>query len=68
MPAPEPPKLDIKAIAVRLYSAMSTTDAYGSHKIAKLAKVEYSDLVLKILKKLRAAGKVNFEEGRWKRL
>lgn len=55
-----------KELAVKLYAAAGRVP-YGSRKLCQLAGVEYSDLVIPVLKKLREAGKLRFEEGRWAR-
>jgi len=56
----------VKLLAVKLYTACSDVP-HGSKKLAEMAGIEYSDLVLTILKKLRDAGKVVFSEGKWSR-
>ena len=54
-------KNGIKELAVKLLGACSKTEPHGSKLIAKLAGVEYTDLVIPVLKKLHQAGKVKFE-------
>lgn len=56
-----------KEMAVKMYTVMRTDRAFGSRKIARLAGVEYGDgkTVKQILKKLRDAGKIKFEQGKW---
>jgi hypothetical protein len=63
------PVLTAKEIALALLKVMGTSadEAAGSKKLARLAGVEYSELTLKILKKLYDAGKVAFAEGKWYR-
>jgi hypothetical protein len=58
---------DLKTLATKLFQVCSSTP-HGSRKLAELAKIEYSDLVLGVLKKLREAGKVKFAEGKWSRV
>ena len=53
-----------KMLAVRLMQACSNVP-HGSRKLCVLAGVQYSDLVIPILKKLREAGKVEFHDGKW---
>jgi hypothetical protein len=57
----------VKVLAIKLYTACSATP-HGSRKLAEMAGIEYSDLVLAILKKLREAGKVAFADGKWTRV
>jgi hypothetical protein len=65
----ETQELTPKEIAIALYKVMPKDEAYGSKKLAKLAGIEYSDLILPILHKLKDAGKCEFtEEGKWQRL
>jgi hypothetical protein len=64
----EAPALSAKDVAIRLLRAMSKETAMGSKLLAKKAELEYSDVILTILRKLKDAGKVVFEEGRWKRV
>jgi hypothetical protein len=61
-------KVNPKELALKMMTVMSTTEGYGSKKIAKLAGIEYSDLLKAILQKLAEAKKVVFEDGRWRRL
>lgn len=56
----------VRELAIKLLGATSKTP-HGSRRLAQLAGVEYTDLVIPILKKLREAGKVVFVEGRWAR-
>jgi len=58
----------LKILAVKLLQAMSKTEAHGSQKLCELAGVKYSDAVIPVLKKLREAGKVRFEAGKWLRV
>lgn len=64
---PEPVQLSAKEIAVKLL-AVCSTEPKGSKRLAKEAELEYTDLILPILRKLRDVGKVRFEEGRWVRV
>jgi hypothetical protein len=65
--APHAPAVSpVKELAVKLLRACSEVP-HGSKKLAVLAGIEYSDLVLPILKKLRDAGKVEFADGKWTR-
>jgi hypothetical protein len=57
----------VKIMAVKLLQVCGATP-HGSRKLAELAGIEYSDLVLGVLKKLRAAGKVKFSAGKWTRV
>lgn len=59
-------ELTAKDIMVRLWKVISS-EPHGSKKLAEMADLEYSDLILEILKKLRAAGKVLLVEGKWSR-
>lgn len=56
----------IKLLAIKLYTACNHVP-HGSKKLAEIADVEYSDMIIPVLKKLRDAGKVVFEEGKWRR-
>ena len=56
----------IKVLAIKLLTACSV-EPHGSRKLAELAGIEYSDVVIPILKKLRDAGKVSFADGKWTR-
>jgi hypothetical protein len=56
----------IKVLGIKLYTACNHVP-HGSKKLAELAGIEYSDMVIPILKKLRDAGKVVFTEGKWVR-
>lgn len=58
----------LKILAVKLLQATSKTEAHGSHKLCELAGVKYTDAVLPLLKKLREAGKVKFDAGKWTRV
>jgi len=65
--APQAPAVPpVKALAVKLLTACSEVP-HGSKKLSQLAGIEYSDLVVPILKKLRDAGKIVFQEGKWLR-
>jgi len=64
---PSPVVVQAKEIARKLLFAMSD-EPHGSRRLCQLAGLEYTDLILPILRKLRAAGKVRFEEGRWARV
>jgi hypothetical protein len=65
--APVDTKLAVKEIAVALYKACSKVP-HSSRKLAELAGIEYTELILPVLKKLREVGKVEFVEGRWRRI
>lgn len=56
----------LKELAVKLLSACSRTP-HGSKKLCQIADVDYDDRVIPVLKKLRQAGKVKFEDGKWLR-
>ena len=58
----------VKVIAMQLLRATSKTEAHGSRKLCQIAGIEYSDLVIPVLKKLREAGKVSFDAGKWTRV
>lgn len=64
---PSPVVIQAKEIAKKLLTAASDVP-HGSRHLCRAAGLEYSDLILPILRKLRAAGKVRFEEGRWARV
>lgn len=51
-----------------LVSALRSDRAFGSRKLARLAGIEYSDRIIPILRKLRDAQRIAFEEGKWRRL
>lgn len=55
-----------KEIALRLLKATSS-EPHGSKWLAKAAGLEYGDYVLALLRKLRDAGKLTLEEGKWAR-
>lgn len=55
-----------KEIARKLLTVMSDVP-HGSRRLCQMAGIEYGDLIVPILKKLRAVGKVRFQEGRWTR-
>jgi hypothetical protein len=61
--------LPVKVIAIKLLTACSKTEPHGSRKLCQIAGIEYSDLIVPILKKLREAGKVIFASGsgKWTR-
>lgn len=61
-----PEELSAKEIMKRIYAATSS-EPHGSKRLAKMAGIEYTDLVLEILKLLKQAGKVISVEGRWAR-
>jgi hypothetical protein len=65
---PEEPTLSAKDIAIKLLKVMSREEYHGSHRLAMDAQIEYSPVILAVLKKLRELGKVEFEEGRWRRI
>ena len=56
----------VKLFAIKLLGATSSVP-HGSRKLAEMAGIEYSELVVAILKKLRAVGKVTFTDGKWTR-
>lgn len=64
--APKGQELSLKEIAARLLGAMSD-EPHGSKWLCREAGLEYSDLIVPILKKLHDVGKVKLEEGRWAR-
>lgn len=68
-PVAEADKLSLKEVAVKVFAVLSREVAYGSKKIAKLADLteDYVPEIKTVLKKLKDAGKVRFEEGRWLR-
>ena len=57
----------VKEMAIKLLTACSKTEPHGSRKLAQIAGLEYSDIIVPILKKLREAGKVSFADGKWTR-
>jgi hypothetical protein len=59
----------VKEMAIKLLTACSKTEPHGSRKLAQIAGLEYSDIIVPILKKLREAGKVIFASGsgKWTR-
>lgn len=57
----------IKMLAVKLLQACGRVP-HGSRKLCQTAGVEYNDLVIPVLKKLRQAGKVSFNQGKWARV
>jgi len=57
----------VKEMAIKLLTACSKTEPHGSRWLAQSAGIEYSDIIVAILKKLRDAGKVIFADGKWTR-
>ena len=63
---PPPAALEAREIASKLYRVIEAVP-HSSRKLAQLAGLEYTDLILPILRKLRDAGKIEFEGGLWLR-
>jgi hypothetical protein len=65
--APQAPAVSpVKVLAIKLLKACSDVP-HGSNILCKIAGIERSELIVPILRKLRDAGKVIFEEGKWTR-
>ncbi len=58
----------MKEKAIKLFTEVRADQGLPSKVIAKRAGVEYDDTVKPILRKLRDAGKIRFDEGRWFRV
>lgn len=67
-PLPKTSTLTLKEIAIKIYSVMSVSQGMGSRKLARLAGIEWSPVIRRILKKLMVAGKVLLEQGKWRKV